>query len=98
MFLDIAIKFGLMGFLLWAVLWFYVGWAAFCYRSLVLGKTAVALWVYSGMVVLTDGIAPWEKPAPIWFVTWLPMALALMLPATSVAEECSSFKVGGCRG
>ncbi|WP_455230118.1 O-antigen ligase family protein [Geopseudomonas aromaticivorans] len=98
MFLDIAIKFGLMGFLLWSVLWFYVGWKAFCYRSLVLGKTIIALWVYSGVVVLTDGIAPWEKPAPIWFVTWLPMALALMLPATSVAEECSSFKVSDGAG
>lgn len=77
LFLDVGIRFGLLGLLLWAGLWLWAGWRAFRARHTALGSALVTLWLYSGLVVLADGTAPWVKPAPIWFVTWLPIALAL---------------------
>ncbi|WP_070885271.1 O-antigen ligase family protein [Pseudomonas argentinensis] len=77
MFLDVGIRFGLPGLLLWAGLWLWAGWRAFRARHTAHGGALVTLWLYSGLVVLTDGTAPWVKPEPIWFVTWLPIALAL---------------------
>ncbi|MCR1825338.1 O-antigen ligase family protein [Pseudomonas mendocina] len=79
MFLDIGIRFGVLGLLLWAALWGWSGWRAFQQRHSALGRAVVTLWLYSGLVVLTEGTAPWVKPSPIWFVTWLPIALAIVL-------------------
>lgn len=79
MFLDIGIRFGVAGLLLWAGLWIWAGWRAFRHRQTALGGAAVTLWLYSGLVVLTEGTVPWVKPAPIWFVTWLPIAMALVI-------------------
>jgi O-antigen ligase len=79
MFIDIAVRFGLVGLLSWLMLW---GWAiarAYRFRYTDLGQTALVLLVYSSVVVLTDGIAQWIKPNPGWFVTWLPLALAFTL-------------------
>ncbi|BAN50957.1 putative O-antigen polymerase [Metapseudomonas resinovorans NBRC 106553] len=79
MFLDIGIRFGVLGLLLWIGLWCWAGWRAFTHRHSAMGEAAVGLWLYSGLVVLTEGIAPWVKPSPIWFVTWLPLALVLVI-------------------
>ena len=79
MFLDIAIRFGLVGMLSWFLLW---GWAiakAYRYRDTDLGRAAFVLLVYSSVVVMTDGISQWMKPNPGWFLTWLPLALAFAL-------------------
>ncbi|MCY1514698.1 hypothetical protein D9M68_492470 [compost metagenome] len=79
MFLDIGIRFGVTGLLLWLGLWCWTGWRAFKNRNAPLGLAVVALWLYSGLVVLTEGTVPWVKPSPIWFVTWLPVALVLVI-------------------
>ncbi|MBX9753992.1 MAG: O-antigen ligase family protein [Pseudomonadaceae bacterium] len=79
MFIDIAVRFGLVGLLSWLMLW---GWAmarAYRFRYTDLGQAALVLLVYSSIVVLTDGVAQWIKPNPGWFVTWLPLALAFAL-------------------
>ncbi|MDP3845675.1 MAG: O-antigen ligase family protein [Pseudomonas sp.] len=79
MFIDIMVRFGLVGLLSWLSLW---GWAiarAYRFRSTGLGQAALVLLVYSSVVVLTDGIAQWVKPNPGWFVTWLPLALVFAL-------------------
>ncbi|WP_457788752.1 O-antigen ligase family protein [Pseudomonas sp. PL-6] len=89
MFLDVGIRFGLLGLLLWAGLWLWAGWRAFRARQTALGSALVTLWLYSGLVVLTDGTAPWVKPAPIWFVTWLPIALALAIDLRARSVEQS---------
>jgi O-antigen ligase len=79
MYIDIAVRFGLLGLLSWLLLW---GWAmakAYRFRNTDLGQATLVLLVYSSVVVLTDGIAQWIKPNPGWFVTWLPLALAFAL-------------------
>lgn len=92
MFLDIGIRFGLLGLLLWVGVWCWAGWAAIKHRKAALGGAAVALWLYSGLVVLTEGTVPWVKPLPIWFVTWLPVALALV--TDTFARQTRSGNVG----
>ena len=79
MFLDIGIRFGAIGILLWTGLWCWTGWCAFKWRHFPLGGATVALWIYSGLVVVTDNTMPWEKPSAIWFVTWMPIGLALVI-------------------
>lgn len=87
MFLDIGIRFGVLGLLLWVGLWCWTGWRAFKWRNTPLGGATVALWLYSGLVVLTDGTMPWVKPSAIWFVTWLPVALVLAMDACARQEK-----------
>lgn len=89
MFLDIGIRFGVPGLLLWVGLWCRAGWSAFKWRDTTLGGAALALWLYSGLVVLTDSTMPWEKPTAIWFVTWLPIALALAIDLRARSAEQS---------
>ncbi|WP_077524788.1 O-antigen ligase family protein [Metapseudomonas resinovorans] len=86
MLLDIGIRFGALGLLLWIGLWCWTGWHAFKLRHTSMGGATVALWLYSGLVVLTDGTMPWVKPSTIWFVTWLPVALVLAMD-TCVRQE-----------
>ncbi|WP_256658035.1 O-antigen ligase [Pseudomonas sp. D(2018)] len=81
LFLDIGIRFGVLGLLLWVGIWCWTGWIALIHRNTTLGRAAIALWLYSGLVVLTEGTVPWVKPSPIWFVTWLPIALVLVIDA-----------------
>lgn len=83
MFLDIGIRFGLVGLLLWVGIWTWAGWKAFKNHKAPLGMAVLILWLYSGLVVLTDGTAPWEKPSTIWFVTWLPLMMVLIMDARS---------------
>lgn len=87
MLLDIGIRFGVPGLLLWVGLWCWTGWRAFKWRTTPLGGAMVALWLYSGLVVLTDGTMPWVKPSAIWFVSWLPVALVLAMDACARQEQ-----------
>lgn len=85
LFIEMFVRFGFVGFIFWLFLWFYVGWQAYQLRNEVLGRSVLALWVYSGCVVLTDGVMPWDKPQTIWFVTWLPVSLVVALGYLKVA-------------
>lgn len=78
-YLAIAVRLGLVAPGLWLLLWLRAGWFAFKARADGLGLCALILWVYSTVVVLTDGQIPWSKPAEIWFVTWLPLGLILLV-------------------
>lgn len=89
MLLDIGIRFGVTGLLLWVGLWLWAGWRAFKHRQTALGSAGVTLWLYSGLVTLTEGTAPWVKPGPIWFVTWLPIAMALVIDMRARSIERS---------
>ncbi|MDH4874738.1 O-antigen ligase family protein [Pseudomonas sp. BN515] len=96
MFLDIGIRFGVLGLLLWIGLWCWTGWHAIKWRHTSLGGATVALWLYSGLVVLTDGTMPWVKPSTIWFVTWLPVALVLAMDTcVRQGKEDRDFPVAG---
>jgi hypothetical protein len=93
MLLDIGIRFGVVGLLLWSALWLWCGYRAWLFRHFALGQASMVLWLYSGLVVLTDGTAPWEKPSPIWFVTWLPIAIILVLNKCTAHQDYKNTSV-----
>lgn len=79
MYLDLAIRLGVPGLLLFALLWGCVAWRAWQNRALPLGRALLALWVFSSVALQTDGIGLWLKPNADWLITWLPIALSMVL-------------------
>lgn len=81
LFLDTGVREGVIGLLLFACLWLVVGWRGWVSRAQPLGQVVLALWVFSGVSLLTDGIGLWLKPNADWLITWLPIALSIVLAA-----------------
>lgn len=80
-YLDSGIRWGLMGLLLFLGLWVCVAWRAWSSRKSKLGLALLGLWIFSSVALLTDGIGLWFKPNADWLITWLPIALSLVLAA-----------------
>ncbi|WP_278361524.1 O-antigen ligase [Stutzerimonas kunmingensis] len=81
LYLDLGIRWGLVGVALFLALWGCVAWRAWRNRGSVLGLALLGLWSFSSVALLTDGIGLWFKPNADWLITWLPVALSLVLAA-----------------
>lgn len=79
LFLDIGVRLGVPGLFLFCLLWAATAWRAWSNRDKSLGRALLALWVFSSVALLTDGIGLWLKPNADWLITWLPIALAMVL-------------------
>lgn len=77
--LHFAIELGVVGALLWSMLWFLVLRLALILRSTAEGAWLCALWLFSSVACLTDVAYSWNTPAAEWFVTWWPVGAAFML-------------------
>lgn len=86
LFLDLAIRLGLPGLLLFLALWGAVLRRAWQNRRSALGSTLLVLWVFSTVALQTDGIGLWFKPNADWLITWLPIALSMVLGARTAAS------------
>ncbi|PAU56305.1 O-antigen ligase family protein [Pseudomonas indica] len=86
LFLNVAMRLGVVGLLLWLALWAAIGWRALRHYRGEMGRALIALWVFSGVAFLTDGFGPWLKPSADWLLTWLPLGLSLVL-AGGPAED-----------
>ncbi|WHS60879.1 O-antigen ligase family protein [Pseudomonas sp. G2-4] len=86
LFLDTGVRLGVPGLLLFGWLWLTAGWRGWISRAQPLGQVLLALWVFSGASLLTDGIGLWLKPNADWLITWLPIALSIVLAARGSAE------------
>jgi len=78
-YLDLGIRWGVVGLVLFLGLWSCVAWRAWCHRRAPLGLALLGLWTFSSVALLTDGIGLWFKPNADWLITWLPIALSLVL-------------------
>lgn len=90
LFLDTGVRLGVPGLLLFGWLWLAAGWRGWISRAQPLGQVLLALWVFSGTSLLTDGIGLWLKPNADWLITWLPIALSIVLAARGDAETRNS--------
>lgn len=90
LFLDIGVRLGVPGLLLFGWLWLTVGWRGWVSRAQPLGQVLLALWVFSGASLMTDGIGLWLKPNADWLITWLPIALSIVLAARGSNETKGS--------
>jgi O-antigen ligase len=97
MYLDLAIRFGAPGLLLFGLLWGCVAWRAWQNRVEPLGRALLALWVFSTIALQTDGIGLWLKPNADWFITWLPVALSIVLAARQSANGSQHLGFKGGR-
>lgn len=79
LFLDTGIRLGMFGLLLFLIVWSQVFWRAWQARDQALGRALLALWVFSTVSLMTDGIGLWLKPNADWLITWLPVALGMVL-------------------
>lgn len=95
MFLDLAIRLGFPGLLLFCSLWVCVAWRAWQNRAEPLGRALLALWVFSSIALQTDGIGLWLKPNADWLITWLPVALSMVLAARQSADVDMSSQARG---
>lgn len=79
LFLDTGVRLGVVGLLLFCGLWLLCLWRAWQARGAALGRALLALWVFATVSLMTDGIGLWRKPNADWLITWLPVALGLVL-------------------
>ncbi|MEO4045484.1 O-antigen ligase family protein [Pseudomonas sp. CAU 1711] len=87
LYLDLAIRLGLPGLALFALLWVCVAWRGWSSRGEPLGRALLALWIFSSVALLTDGIGLWRKPNADWLITWLPVALSLVIAVRAQEEK-----------
>ncbi|PAU87605.1 polymerase [Pseudomonas sp. WN033] len=77
--LDVAVTSGVPAALLWMVIWGLVAWKAWQHHKTPLGSLLCASVVFSTMACLFDASSLWGTPRPEWFLTWLPLGIALGL-------------------
>gem|GEM_PF-38937 len=78
-FSHLAIVLGLPGLLLWVALWLVVGWRAWRYRHVALGRALLAMWVYASVAWQFDAPQMLRRPDVEWLLGWLPLAMSIGL-------------------
>ncbi|MBA1276626.1 lipid A export permease/ATP-binding protein MsbA [Pseudomonas sp. MTM4] len=92
LFTHVALELGLPGLVLWLAIWGRSFVIAIQERSTTLGSVLLGMLLFSTMALLFDGANLWDSPRPEWFLTWLPVGLALGLRAGSVTSLCYHFR------
>jgi len=76
---HLAILLGVPAMLLWSVLWLVVGWRAWRYRHVMLGRIMLALWIYASVAWQFDAPQLLRRPDVEWLLGWLPVAMSVGL-------------------
>lgn len=92
-FSHLAILLGLPGLLLWVALWLVVGWRAWRYRHVAIGRALLALWGYSTVAWQFDAPQLLRRPDVEWLLGWLPLAMSMGL-AWRIRDQSSSVAPG----
>ncbi|MBC9249154.1 hypothetical protein A9179_02570 [Pseudomonas alcaligenes] len=79
LFIDTGVRLGLPGLLLFLLLWGATLRRAWLNRDVALGRALLALWGFASIALLSDGIGLWLKPNADWLITWLTIALGMVL-------------------
>ena len=94
MFTHIAVEMGLPGMLLWVMVWLYTLGEIIRARGTLFGKILLGFWVYSTLAMQFDAASLTGTPRAEWFISWLPVGLAMLLPWGS-AENDACGKISG---
>ena len=79
MFTHFAIEAGIPGMLLWLSVWLCVLREIWRVRSTIFGKGLMGLWVFSTLAMQFDAASLTDTPRAEWFISWLPVGLAMAL-------------------
>ncbi|KJJ64749.1 hypothetical protein RT21_04120 [Pseudomonas sp. 10B238] len=88
LFTHVALELGLPGLVLWLAIWGRSLAIAVRERDTTLGNMLIGLWVFCTMALLFDGANLWDSPRPEWFLTWLPVGLAMGLMGVRAPSKC----------
>ncbi|QXI43834.1 polymerase [Pseudomonas wayambapalatensis] len=91
---HVAVELGLPGMLLWIAVWLFALREILRARETMLGKLALAVWVFSTVAMQLDAASLTGTPRAEWFISWLPVGLAMMLPWVH-AERKACGKISG---
>ncbi|GLO43774.1 O-antigen ligase family protein [Pseudomonas putida] len=94
MFTHIAVEMGLPGMLLWVMVWLYTLGEIIRARGTLFGKILLGFWVYSTLAMQFDAASLTGTPRAEWFISWLPVGLAMLLP-WGRAENDACGKISG---
>ncbi|HDS0921024.1 TPA: O-antigen ligase family protein [Pseudomonas putida] len=94
MFTHVAVEMGLPGMLLWAMVWLLTLGEIIRARGTLFGKILLGFWVYSTLAMQFDAASLTGTPRAEWFISWLPVGLAMMLP-WGRAENEACGKISG---
>lgn len=94
MFTHVAIEIGLPGMLLLIAAWLFTLGEIVRARDTLMGKILLALWVYSTLAMQFDAASISGTPRAEWFVSWLTVGLAMLLP-WGRAEKGACGKISG---
>lgn len=84
---HVGIELGLVGLLLWLAVWLctlLVGWRE---RATLEGRLLLGSVMLASVAVQTDAASIWGTPRAEWFLTWLPVGLALALVARAASAK-----------
>lgn len=87
MFTHVAVELGLPGMLLWIAVWLFTFGEIIRARSTPFGKVLLSLWVFSTLAMQFDAASLTGTPRAEWFISWLPVGLAMLLPGTRSADQ-----------
>lgn len=94
MFTHVAVEMGLPGMLLWILVWLYTLGEIVRARGTLFGKILLGFWVYSTLAMQFDAASLTGTPRAEWFISWLPVGLAMLLP-WGRAENDACGKISG---
>ena len=94
MFTHVAVEMGLPGMLLWVTVWLYTLGEIVRARATLFGKVLLCFWVYSTLAMQFDAASLTGTPRAEWFISWLPVGLAMLLP-WGRAENEACGKISG---
>ena len=94
MFTHVAVEMGLPGMLLWVMVWLFTLGEIIRARGTLFGKLLLGFWVYSTLAMQFDAASLTGTPRAEWFISWLPVGLAMMLPWRR-AENDACGKISG---
>ncbi|MCG8296234.1 O-antigen ligase family protein [Pseudomonas entomophila] len=87
MFTHIAVELGLPGMLLWIAVWLFTLGEIIRARSTPFGKVLLSLWVFATLAMQFDAASLTGTPRAEWFISWLPVGLAMLLPGARPADK-----------
>lgn len=87
LFIHIALELGLVGLLIWLLIWAYTFYIAWRERGTLIGRALLKVIIFSSVALMFDGGVLLVSPRPEWLVTWLPVGLALGVQVKSWAAN-----------
>lgn len=89
LFTHVAIEFGLLGLMLWLLIWISGFTAAWNSRHTAEGDALLKVFIFCTIALMFDGGSVVKSPRPEWFLTWLPIALA---SALKMSQHCKTYQ------